>query len=581
MVDVCHDPRWGRIAEGSGEDAWLGGILAAARTRGFTSALETGRRVAACPKHYVAYGGSEAGRDYNSVDISERTLREVHLPPFKAAFEAGADSVMSSFNEIAGVPATVNAFALKTILRDEWDWPGVVLSDYTAIAELIPHGVARDLEDAARLSILAGVDMDMTSDAYDRHLQALVKSGAVPEATVDASVRRVLRLKLKLGLFERTPINHDLKEREDFQDLALEVARESMVLLKNADGVLPLSPASRVAVIGPLAEARADLLGCWAPMGRADDVETVLEALTTSLKEAPTHEPGCAIQSDDMSGVPAAVKAAQGADVVVVVVGESADMSGEAHSRVHLGLPGRQQDLVDALAATGKPIVCVLMCGRPLVIPRLAHQASALLLAWHGGVRAARAVADLLLGVANPSGRLTTGFPRAEGQIPVYYAHKNTGRPVEGRRTLQFDEAFKSHYLDEPNSPLFPFGFGLSYTTFAYSQLTVETGEGMVVASARIENTGQRAGTEVAQLYVRDLVGSVTRPVRELKAFERISLEPGEARTVSFEVPVERLGFIGLEMRYTVEPGDFRLWIGPDSSSGLEGSFVLSRSPSG
>jgi beta-glucosidase len=492
---------------------------------------------------------------------------------------------MSAFNEIAGVPATVNAFALKTVLRDEWDWPGVVLSDYTAIVELIQHGVAHDLRDAARLSILAGIDMDMMSQAYDQHLESLVTSGAVPETLVDASVRRVLRLKLRLGLFERQPLDVELAAaltlRADFRDLALEVARASMVLLKNADGLLPLAPTSRVALIGPLADARADLLGCWAPVGRATDVESVLDGLTELLEEAPTYQPGCAIQSDDGSAIPAAVAAARAADVVVVIVGESADMSGEAHSRVHLGLPGRQQELVDALVATGKPIVAVLMTGRPLVIPRLVQQSSALLLAWHGGIRAGRAVADLLCGAATPRGRLTTSFPRAEGQIPVYYAHKNTGRPVEGCGTLQFDEAFKSRYLDEPNSPLFPFGFGLSYTTFGYSDLAIETPElardGVLVASARIENTGQRSGTEVVQLYVRDVVASVTRPVRELKAFELITLAPGEARTVRFSVPAQELGFIGLDMLYTVEPGEFRLWIAPDSSSGLEGSFRLRR----
>jgi beta-glucosidase len=590
MVDVCHDPRWGRIAEGAGEDPFLGSQLAAARVRGFvrvrasvSRALESGRRVAACPKHYVAYGAAEGGRDYNSVDISERTLREVYLPPFKAAFDAGADTVMSSFNEIAGVPATVDAFTLKTLLRDELEWPGVVVSDYTAIAELIQHGVASDLEEAARLSILAGIDIDMMSDAYAQHLEALVVQGAVAETVVDESVRRVLRLKLRLGLFDRLPIDQDLPQRlmlrDDFRALALEVAQASMVLLKNADGLLPLSPTTRVAVVGPLADAHADLLGCWAPAGRAEDVESVLDGLSVYLKEPCAQERGCDVQSDDLGGLAAAVAAAQAADAVIVVVGESADMSGEAHSRAHLGLPGRQQDLVDALAATGKPLICVLMSGRPLVIPKLAQQASALLVAWHAGIRAGRAVADLLFGAANPSGRLTASFPRAEGQIPVYYSHKNTGRPAEGFGTLQFDEAFKSRYLDEPNSPLFPFGYGLSYTTFEYSHLAIEAPaiapDGVLRASAHIQNTGQRSGTEVVQLYVRDLVASVTRPVRELKAFERITLEPGEARTVRFEIPAHQLGFVGLDMQYTVEPGEFQLWIAPDSTRGLQGTFEL------
>jgi beta-glucosidase len=598
MIDVCRDPRWGRIAEGAGEDPYLGGQLAAARTRGFTRCdLESGRRVAACPKHYIAYGAAEGGRDYNSVDVSERTLREVFLPPFKAAFDAGADTVMSAFNEIAGVPATVNAFVLKTLLRDELQWAGVVVSDYTAIAELIQHGVAADLKDAARLSILAGVDMDMMSEAYAQHLEALVAEGAVPERVVDESVRRVLRLKLRLGLFERVPLDDGLGRPSTLPDesraLALEVAQASMVLLKNEGNVLPLSPTTRVAVVGPLADARADLLGCWAPVGRAEDVESVLDGLAVYLTDAPAHQPGCEVhwkdalahapggevQSADLTSVAAAVAAAQAADVVVVVVGESAAMSGEAHSRAHLGLPGRQQELVDALAETRKPLVCVLMCGRPLVIPRLAHQASALLVAWHGGIRTGRAVADLLFGAANPSGRLTASFPRAVGQIPVYYAHKRTGRPAEGAGTLQFDEPFKSRYLDEPNTPLFPFGFGLSYTTFAYRDLHVETptlaADGLLVASAQIENTGQRSGTEVVQLYVRDLVASVTRPVRELKAFQRLTLDPGETRTVRFEVPAHQLAFTGLDMQPTLEPGEFHLWIALDSSTGLRGNFTL------
>ena len=560
MVDVCRDPRWGRIAEGAGEDPYLGSAVARARVRGFQSS----GRVAACPKHYVAYGAAEAGRDYNTLDISERTLREVYLPPFKAAFDAGAMTVMSAFNEIAGVPASANPFTLQTVLRDEWGFSGVVLSDYTAIAELVPHGLAADLKDAARLAILAGVDMDMMSDAYDRHLPALIEEGAVPISVVDEAVRRVLRLKLNLGVFERPAPDAALAPRSMLTDehraLALEVARESMVLLKNTHNLLPLSADARVALVGPLADARADLLGCWSPMGRAEDAESIHDAVAGYVRNLTT----------DVAG----------ADVVIVVVGETADLSGEAHSRAHLGLPGDQQAFVDKLVETGKPLACVLLTGRPLVIPRLAEQVDALLLAWHGGTRTGQAVADLLFGTAKPSGRLTASFPRAHGQIPIYYAHKNTGRPAEGEGTRQFDEPFKSTYLDELNSPLFPFGFGLSYSSFEYSDLVIESPlRGSVVASVRLQNTGPRCGTEVAQLYVRDLVGSVTRPVRELKAFERVTLDPGEARTLRFEVPLAQLGFIGRDMRYQVEPGDFKLWIGPDATRGLEGGFSLPAQP--
>jgi beta-glucosidase len=529
-------------------------------------------RVAACPKHYVGYGAVEAGRDYNSVDLSERALRDVYLPPFKAAFDAGAETVMSSFNEIAGVPATVNHFTLRTILRDEWNWPGVAVSDYAAINELIEHGVAADLKDAARLSLLAGVDMDMMSEAYDQHLAALVEEGAVPLELVEQAVRRVLRLKLNLGLFEREPVDLQAAQRallrDDSRALALRVAHESQVLLKNDNATLPLARSARVAVVGSLAEARRDMLGCWALIGSPEDVEAIFDGLTGQLETAPAYVP---------SDIRAAVEAASAADVIVAVVGETADMSGEAHCRAHLGLPGHQQALIDALAQTGKPLVVVLATGRPLVIPRVAEQAAALLLAWHPGIRADRAVADVLFGEVNPSGRLAVTFPRAEGQIPIYYGHKNTGRPPEGKGTLQFDVPFRSTYLDEPNSPLFPFGFGLSYTRFEYSDLSVESPVAeRLVACATVTNVGPRAGTEVVQVYVRDLVASVTRPVRELKAFERVSLEPGESRTVRFEVPVERLGFTGLDMRYRVEPGQFKLWIGADSASGLEGSFRVS-----
>ena len=569
MVDVCRDPRWGRIVEGAGEDPFLGSLLAAARVRGLqSSSLRSGRLVAACPKHYVAYGAAEAGRDYNTVDISERTLREVFLPPFQAAFEAGADTVMSAFNEIAGVPASVNRFTLRGVLRDEWHWPGVVVSDYTAILELIQHGVAVDLREAARLSFLAGVDMDMMSDAYHVHLASLVLDGSVPLRLVDDAVRRVLRLKVRLGLFEREPLDLGAAARalltEDARALALEVARASMVLLKNDRQVLPLSAETRVAVVGPMADAHADLLGAWAPMGRAEDVESVLE--------------GVARYRTDVSGD------VDGADVVVAVVGEPAGFSGEAHSRVHLGLPDGQQELLDGLAASGTPLVVVLMTGRPLVIPRLVEQATALLVAWHGGIRAGQAVADVLFGAAEPSGKLTATWPRAEGQIPVYYAHKNTGRPVEGEGTLQFDQPFKSTYLDEPNAPLFPFGFGLSYTSFLYSELVIETPSArrgdVVACSARVTNTGSRPGTETVEVYVRDLVASVTRPVRELKGFVRVTLQPGAAQTIRVEVPVESLGFIGLDNTYVVEPGEFQLWLAPDAAApGLSGRFRVEEHP--
>lgn len=585
MVDVARDPRWGRMAEGAGEDPVVGMAMAQARVRGFQATnLRSGRRIVACPKHYVGYGAAESGRDYNTTDFSERTLRDIYLPPFRAAFEAGAGSVMTAFNEISGLPATANPFILRTILRDEWNWPGLVLSDYEAVRELIPHGLAANLKEAARLSLLAGLDMEMISTGYNDHLAELVESGDLSLARLDEAVRRVLRLKISLGLFEKPYTDESLAAslilRPDFRELALQVAQESIVLLKNEDNILPLSAANRLAVIGPLADNRHDMLGCWTLQNHPEDVETVLEGLAAYLPDSNyRYVAGCPIRADSPTDLTAAVAAAAEADVVLLVLGESADMSGEGHSRTELGLPGQQQALVDAVAETGKPLVCVLMSGRPLVIPRLADQVKGLLAAWHGGIRAGRAIADILFGAATPSGKLTASWPRSEGQIPLYYAHKNTGRPAAEAGTKQFAEAFKSVYLDQPNSPLFPFGFGLSYTQFVYADLEIARPElsptDTLIASATITNIGQRAGAEVVQLYVRDLVGSVTRPVKELKGFQKVLLRPGEQQTIRFEIPVQALGFTGRDLTYTVEPGHFKLWIGPNAISGLEGSFMV------
>jgi len=586
MVDISRDPRWGRIAEGAGEDPFLGRAIAQARVRGFQNvALPGGRCIAACPKHYAGYGFAEAGRDYNTVDISERTFREVCLPPFKAAFEAGALSTMTSFNEIGGVPSTCSRFLLKTVLRQEWQMNGVVVSDYNAIAELINHGVATDLREAARLSILAGVDIDMASGAYAQHLAKLVQSGEVPQEVLDQSVRRILTLKFALGLFEQPYTDENLADQvilnEANRTLALEVARQSIVLIKNEKQTLPLkSEDLRVALIGPLADNQTDLLGCWASAGRPEDVETIYNGFRKYLcEENIILHSGCSLAGDeefDLSGV---LHAAQQADVIILALGESREMSGEAHSRTHLGLPGRQQELADALVGLGKPLVAVVLSGRPLVIPKLARQADALLLAWHGGIRSGQAIADVIFGVANPSGKLTASWPRAEGQIPVYYAHKATGRPPEGKGTTQFSEPYRSTYIDEPNEPLYAFGMGLSYSQFKYQQLEILTPKveinGTLKVKVKIMNASSIAGTEVAQLYVRDLTASVTRPVKELKGFARVELAPGEERDVTFEVSATELGFIGLENKYIVEPGRFKLWVGPDSTSGLEGEFEL------
>jgi len=585
MVDITRDPRWGRIAEGSGEDPFLGAEMAAARVRGFQSQLSNGRKLAACAKHYAAYGWAEAGKDYNTTDLSERTLRDVILPPFEAAFEAGAGTAMSAFNDLNGVPASANPLTLRQILREEWDFKGMVVSDWNSIGELIPHGFAADLKDAGKRAFLAGVEMDMTSEAYHKHLGELVREGAIPMAQLDEATRRILRLKFALGLFENpysdpAGAKPALLQPASLQT-ALEVATRSMVLLKNEGNLLPIDPTKikSIALIGPLADDHHEILGTWSWTGRAEDSESVLDGLRQALPPEVEikHVAGCDLTGQRPVNTVTAVMAAQKCDLAVLVLGEGQFMSGEAHSRVYLGLPGKQQLLLEAVHATGVPLIVVLMSGRPLVIPWLVEHVPAILQAWHGGLRAGRAVADLLIGNANPGGKLTATWPRAEGQIPIYYAHKNTGRPAEGVGTKQFERAFRSEYLDEYVDPQFPFGFGLSYTTFAYSDLEVLTPvvkvDSTLVVSALIANTGARAGEETVQLYVRDLVGEVTRPVKELKGFQKISLQPGESQTVRFEIPVQRLGFHGLDLQYKVEPGEFKVWVGPNAAEGLEGSF--------
>jgi beta-glucosidase len=584
MVDICRDPRWGRIAEGAGEDPFLGRALARARVRGFQDAnLAGGRKIASCPKHYVAYGAAEAGKDYNTVDISERALRDTFLPPFKAALDEGAGSVMSAFNEISGVPASANAFTLSTVLRGEWGFAGVVLSDYNAVRELILHGFAADLKEAALKSVIAGVDMDMMGGAFSSHLAELVREGEVPEEVVDDAVRRILCLKITLGLFEQPYVDESLEKRlvlcKDHREMALQVAHKSMVLLKNEGRLLPLS-ACKVALIGPLADDHQSPLGCWHCDGRSEDVESVLDGVRAVRPDCDVaYVQGCAIVGQEVDEIEEAVQAAREAEVAVLVLGESDQMSGEARSRAHLGLPGRQQTLLEAVHATGTPVVCVLMSGRPLVVPWMAKHVPAILCAWHGGICAGRATADILFGRENPSAKLTVSFPRTAGQIPVYYAHKSTGRPAGGERALLTSDLDRSVYFDETNRPLYPFGYGLSYTTFEYADLHVETPlvglDDTVIVTATVSNAGGWAGDEIVQLYVRDLVGSVTRPVKELKGFRRVSLEPGERQIVRFEVPVSELGFWGLDMQYVVEPGAFKVWVGPNAEEGPEGEFAV------
>ncbi len=574
MIDVTRDPRWGRMVEGSGEDPLLNGLLAAAAVRGFqTESLARPDAMLATPKHYVAYGGAEGGRDYATVDVSERMLREVYLPPFRTAFEAGAGSTMVAFNEISGIPATAHPWTLRAVLRGEWNFDGLVVSDWGSIREMQPHGYAANLAEAAALAINAGVDMDMESSAY-RHLPELIQQDRVRLATVDAAVRRVLTAKFRLGLFERPYVDEILAAQVLYspahQRAAREVARESLVLLRNENSALPLSQKLRtIAVVGALADDPKAQLGSWLAAGATGDSVTVLEGIrrAVSAETKVLYAVGASPATNRTDDIAAAVQAAQSADVVVAVLGELADMSGEARSRATLDLPGAQQELLEALHATGKPVVLVLMSGRPLTVTWASEHIPAIVQAWFPGSQAGPAIADVLFGEFNPCGKLPLTWPRAVGQIPLYYNHKNTGRPTI------------SKYEDIPNTPLYPFGHGLSYTKFDFSALVINKPQirpdEKITVQVRITNTGPRAGTEIVQLYQRDVVASVTRPVRELKAFERVTLAAGEARTVTFELGERELGFYNADLQWVVEPGQFEVFVGSNSRNGLKGRFAV------
>ncbi|MEM1848732.1 MAG: beta-glucosidase BglX [Thermofilaceae archaeon] len=586
MLDIARDPRWGRIAEGFGEDPYLASVMAWAAVKGFQGERLSSdpERIAACAKHYVAYGAAEGGRDYNTVDISERTLREVYLPPFKSAVAAGVATVMSAFNDLCGVPASANEFTLRRVLKGEWGFRGFVVSDWNAVGELIQHGIAADGAEAARLAVEAGVDMDMVSDLYRRHLAELVRRGVVPESLIDEAVRRVLRVKFLLGLFENPYADPERARRvvkcSEHVEAALEIARKCIVLVKN-EGVLPLSKSlRRIAVIGPLADDRDAVLGCWRALGDPGDAVSVLEGVRRKVGSATEvlYAKGCDVSSQDRSGFAEAVEAAKRSDAVVLVVGESADMSGEAASRAHLDLPGVQEELVKTVweAVGGRiPVVMVVMSGRPLTIKWAAEHIPAIVVAWHLGVRAGDAVADVLFGDYNPGGKLPVTWPRAVGQVPIYYNHKRTGRPPSAER-------FTSKYIDEDWRPLFPFGHGLSYTRFEYSDLRVEPEKvepgGTVTISFELANAGEREGDEVAQLYVRDVVASVTRPVMELKGFKRVTLKPGERRRIVFKLPTQLLAFYGRDMKPRIEAGLYEVMVGSSSADiRLKGSFEVLR----
>lgn len=590
MVDIARDARWGRISEGAGEDVYLGSRIARARVRGYQGDdLSRPDTILATAKHFAAYGAAQAGRDYHTVDISERTLRDIYLPPFKAAADAGAATFMTSFNELDGVPASGSRHLLTDVLREKWGFKGFVVTDYTSINEMVPHGYSKDLKQAGEQAINAGVDMDMQGAVYMENLARSVTERKVDIQRVDAAVKAVLEMKYRLGLFE-DPYRYANEAREkatiykpEFLEAARDVARKSIVLLKNKAGALPLAATAKsIAVIGPLANSKEDMIGSWSAAGdRKTRPVTLLEGLQAGARKgtAVAYAKGASYAFEDAGktdGFAEAIALAQKSDVIIAAMGERWDMTGEAASRTSLDLPGNQQALLEELRKTGKPIILVLMSGRPNSIEWADANVDAILEAWYPGTMGGHAIADILYGDYNPSAKLPVTFPRNVGQVPIHYDMKNTGRPIElGAPGAKY----VSRYLDAPNTPLYPFGYGLSYTSFTYSPVTldkaaVRPGE-TLTASVTVTNSGTRDGEEVVQLYVRDLVGSVTRPVKELKGFEKISLKSGERRTIRFALTDADLAFTRQDMSWGSEPGQFKLWIGPSSAEGSEAAFEL------
>ncbi len=590
MVDIGRDPRWGRVVEGSGEDPYLDSAMGLAQLRGFQGkSLAANDTMMATAKHFVGYGAVQAGRDYNSVYLPQILLRDVYLPPFHAMCEAGVGAVMPALTTLNGVPATSDRAILTGILRKRWGYRGIVVSDFDAIPELQPNGVAATPKDAARLAFDAGVDIDLHSGLYMKYLPQLVRNGVIPMSRINAAVRRVLDAKYRLGLFSN-PYRYDHPKRyqkvilsPQHRALARKAARESMVLLRNVDDTLPLSRHLKIAVIGPLANARRAMLGQMPAEAEPQDVVTVLQGIRKAVGDAArvSHARGVGVTSKSVAEIPAAVQAAKSADVAVLVVGENQHLIGEGHSRSHIGLPGKQLELVKDIVATGKPVVVVLINGRPLAIPWVAKHVAAILDAWVPGDEAGPAVADLLFGAEDPSGKLPMTFPRDVGQIPIYYSHLKTGRPYNPATALT--RHYTTHYVDVPNSPLYPFGYGLSYTSFAFGPIrldhhTLRPG-GSLEVSVKVSNTGSRRGAEVVQMYVHDKVATISPPVRLLKGFRRVSLKPGESKTVRFRLKAKQLAFYLGHGVVGTESGHYQVFVGGDSTAKDTADFVFSKSP--
>jgi beta-glucosidase len=596
MIDIARDPRWGRIAEGCGEDTYLTSVMGVAMVKGFQgNKLNDDSSIAACAKHFAGYGATEGGRDYNSTFIPERILRNVYLPPFEAAAKAGAATFMTSFNDNDGVPSTGNEFLLKQILRKEWGFDGMVVTDWASAHEMVVHGFAADDKEAAMKAVNAGVDMEMVSGTFVQNIPELLKEGKVKQSDIDNAVRNILRLKFRLGLFDRPYVN--IKKSSSFYlsanlAVAKQIAEESVILLKNNSSILPLSTnVHTIAIVGPMADAPYEQLGTWTFDGDSAHTQTPLAALRKAVgnKVQILYEPALTYSRDKNTvGIDRAVSVARKADVVLAFVGEEAILSGEAHCLAGLDLQGRQTELIDRLSQTGKPLVTVIMAGRPLTIGKQVEQSTAVLYAFHPGTMGGPAIADILLGKVNPSGKTPITFPKSVGQIPLYYSHNNTGRPTVGNELMindipiqsgQTSTGCTSFYLDAGIKPLFPFGYGLSYTDFEYSNVVLSKNSLKVGDTLKItfdlKNIGKYEGTEVAQLYVCDMIGSVTRPVKELKRFARISLKPNEVRQVTFELPISELAFYNLNMVKKVEPGEFQLWVGTNSDSGSSLNFKV------
>ena len=606
MVDIARDPRWGRIAEGAGEDPYLGGQIAKAMVQGYQGtgdkAFTSNEQIMACVKHYALYGAAEAGRDYNTVDMSRIRMFNDYLHPYQAAVEAGAGSVMSSFNEVDGVPATANRWLMTDVLRKQWGFNGFVVTDYTAINEMVAHGIG-DLQTVSARALKAGIDMDMVGEGFLTTLKKSLDEGKVTKDEIDQACRRILEAKYKLGLFD-DPYKFCNPERpkkdiytQENRDIARKIASESFVLLKNDNNLLPLSKKGTIAVVGPLADSHSNMVGTWSVAARLDDPKTLVEGLKEIAGDQVkiSYAKGSNLTSDSTLEKNAsfgkslgrdnrteeqlrteALRIAAQADIVVAALGESSEFTGESSSRSDISIPDVQQRLLKELLKTGKPVVLVLFTGRPLTLTWENENVPAILNVWFGGTEAALAIGDVLFGNVNPGGKLTTSFPRNVGQIPIYYNHKNTGRPLEKGKWFQ---KYRSNYLDVVNEPLYPFGYGLSYTSFAYGDIKLSapelTEKGELTAEITVTNTGKRDGTEVVQLYIRDVAGSVTRPVKELKGFERIFLKAGESRTVQFKITPELLKFYNYDLQYVYEPGDFEVMIGGDSEQVKSAVFTL------